>query len=252
MIVTGAITLPAALLLGLAASGHCVVMCGGIGGALGMATARGPSGRPRVTLLVAYQAGRILSYALAGLLAGGLVGGVIGVMVTVDFATVSAGLRLLAGAALLAAAAVAFGLLRANGLGAGSALWQRLAPLGRRLLPVTTLPRALAFGMVWGWMPCGFIYSVLLLAIVAADPLIAAATMLAFGLGTIPAMLATALGAPQLVRFAGRPWARQAAGAVLLAGAVLTVVAPWLPMGHGTHPDGDVHAPAMTETTHSH
>ncbi len=251
MTVTGAITMPAALLLGLAASGHCVVMCGGIGGALGMATARGRSGRTRVTLLLAYQVGRILSYAIAGLLAGGLLGGVVGVIAAVDFAAVSAGLRLLAAAALLVAAAVAFGLLRDNGFGAGSALWQRLAPLGRRLLPVTTLPRALAFGMIWGWMPCGFVYSVLLLAIIAADPLYAAGTMLAFGLGTVPAMLATAIGAPQLLRFAGRPWARQAAGAILLAGAVLTFVAPWLPAGHGSHPGNDGEG-STTEMPHLH
>ena len=251
MSITGVVTLPAALLLGLAASGHCIVMCGGIGGALGMATARGRSGRPRVSLLVAYQAGRILSYAIAGLVAGGLLGGVIAAM---DFAAVSTGLRLLAAVALLAAAAVAFGLLRDTGFGAGSALWQRLAPLGRRLLPVTTLPAALAFGMVWGWMPCGFVYSVLLLAIVAADPLLAAATMLAFGLGTVPAMLATALGAPQLVRFAGQPWARQAAGAILLAGAVLTVAAPWLPMGHGAHDghEGEGSTLSVTGQPHAH
>lgn len=252
MTVTGAITLPAALLLGLAASGHCVVMCGGIGGALGMATGKGPSGRPRVTLLVAYQAGRILSYAIAGLLAGGLVGGLVGAAAAVDFAAVSAGLRLLAAVALLAAAAVAFGRLRDNGFGVGSTLWQRLAPLGRRLLPIDTLARALAFGMVWGWMPCGFVYSVLLLAIVAADPLLAAATMLAFGLGTVPAMLATALGAPKLVRFAGQPWARQAAGALLLAGAVLTFVAPWLPLGHDAHQATEGHGPTMAETPHRH
>lgn len=252
MSLTGAITLPAALLLGLAASGHCMVMCGGIGGALGMATAKDRSGRPRVALLVAYQLGRILSYAIAGLLAGGLVGGLVGMLGAVDFAAVSAGLRLLAAAALLVAAAVAFGLLRDNGFGAGSALWQRLAPIGRRLLPVTTLPRAIAFGMVWGWMPCGFVYSVLLLAIIAADPLQAAATMLAFGIGTVPAMLATAFGAPQLVRFAGRGWARQAAGAILLAGAVLGIVAPWLPSGHGSHPGGAGEAATATEMPHRH
>src|SRR5690606_30751506 len=189
------------------------------------------------------------SYAIAGLVAGGLLGGVIAAM---DFVAVSTGLRLLAAVALLVAAAVAFGLLRDNGFGAGSALWQRLAPLGRRLLPVTTLPRAIAFGMVWGWMPCGFVYSVLLLAIIAADPWQAAATMLAFGLGTVPAMLASALGAPRLVRFAGRSWARQAAGAILLAGAVLGFVAPWLPSGHGVHAASDAHGPATTEMPHRH
>jgi sulfite exporter TauE/SafE len=63
-------TLFAALLLGLAASGHCLVMCGGISAALGIATSKRADGRARAELLVAYQFGRIASYALAGLLLG--------------------------------------------------------------------------------------------------------------------------------------------------------------------------------------
>ncbi|MCW5578441.1 MAG: sulfite exporter TauE/SafE family protein, partial [Dokdonella sp.] len=73
-------TLLAALLLGLAASGHCLVMCGGISAALGIATAKGADGRPRRALLVAYQFGRISSYALAGLLLGGVLGGAIALL----------------------------------------------------------------------------------------------------------------------------------------------------------------------------
>lgn len=73
----GTLTLGAALLLGLAASGHCVVMCGGISSALGLATAKNASGRPRPSLLVGYQLGRITSYSLAGLLFAGLLGGLI-------------------------------------------------------------------------------------------------------------------------------------------------------------------------------
>jgi len=229
---TGTLTLSAALLLGLVASGHCVVMCGGIAGALGMATATNRAGRPQPTLVLAYQLGRIASYAMAGALVGGVLGGVVAVL---DFESVRTGLRALSAAALLVAAGVAFGKVRDNGLGIGGWLWPRIAPLGRRLLPVTTLPRALGFGMIWGWMPCGFVYSVLLIAALAADPVQSAATMAAFGLGTLPAMLATALGTPHLLRFAGRPRARQAAGAVLLLCAALTFIVPWVPMDH-QHP----------------
>lgn len=232
---TSTLTLSAALLLGLAASGHCVVMCGGIAGALGMATATNRAGRPRPSLLVAYQLGRITSYALAGALIGGVLGGVVAAL---DIDSVRIGLRVLSAGALLIAAGVAFGKVRDNGLGIGGWLWPRLAPLGRRLLPVKTLAGALGFGMIWGWMPCGFVYSVLLIAALAADPLQSAATMFAFGLGTIPAMLATALGAPQLLRFAGRPRARQAAGVVLLICAALTFTVPWLPMDHSDPTQG--------------
>jgi len=236
---TETLTLSAALLLGFAASGHCMVMCGGIASALGMATATNRRGRPRLALLIAYQFGRVASYALAGAMIGGVLGGIIALL---DLEAVRFALRALSALALLLAAGVAFGRLRDNGLGLGSRLWPRLAPLGRRLLPVTTPLRALGFGMIWGWMPCGFVYSVLLIAALAADAGQSAATMIAFGLGTIPAMLVTSLGMPQALRLAGGPRAKTAAGVVLVACAVATLAVPWLPLhqasigaSHGTH-----------------
>lgn len=224
---TGLPTLFAALLLGLAASGHCVLMCGGISAALGLATAKDAHGRTRRSLLLGYQFGRVFSYVLAGLLFGGLFGGLIAVL---DVEAVRRGLRIIGGIVLLLAAAIAFGLLRDTGFGLGNRLWSKLAPLGRRLLPVATLPRAFAFGMVWGWMPCGFVYTVLLIATMALDPLAAAATMAAFGLGTVPAMAATAFGAPKLGRWMARTGVRRAAGVVLLISAALTFAGPWLPL----------------------
>lgn len=228
---TETLTLSAALLLGFAASGHCMVMCGGIASALGMATAGNRRGRPRLALLIAYQLGRVASYALAGAMIGGMLGGIIALL---DLEAVRFGLRALSALALLLAAGVAFGRVRDTGLGLGSRLWPRLAPLGRRLLPVTTPLRALGFGMIWGWMPCGFVYSVLLIAALGADAWQSAATMVAFGLGTIPAMLVTSLGMPQALRLAGGPRARTAAGVVLLACAAATLVVPWLPLHEAT------------------
>lgn len=222
---SGALTLGAALLLGLAASGHCFVMCGGISAALGMATAKRADGRPQPHLLVGYQLGRIASYALAGLLFGGVLGGLVALL---DIDAVRRSLRALSALALLLGALVAFGRVRDPGFGIGRRLWPKLAPLGRRLLPVTNLPRAFAFGTVWGWMPCGFVYTVLLIATLQLDALGAAATMAAFGLGTAPAMLATAFGAQRFVGFAAKPAGKRLAGAVLLASAALTVAGPWL------------------------
>jgi uncharacterized protein len=222
------LTLFAALLLGLAASGHCLVMCGGISAALGIATAKRADGRPRRALLVAYQVGRILSYTLAGLLFGGILGGTIALL---DNDAVRNGLRVLSACALLLGAFVAFGRVRDPGFGIGRRLWPKLAPLGRKLLPVDTLPRALGFGMLWGWMPCGFVYTVLLIAALQLEALRAAATMAAFGLGTAPAMLATAFGAQRWFGFAARPGGRRLAGAVLVASAALTLAGPWL-VGH--------------------
>lgn len=222
---SGMLTLGAAVLLGLAASGHCLVMCGGISAALGMAAAKNSGGRTRPPLLVGYQLGRISAYSLAGLLLAGTFGGLISVL---DIETVRRTLRAASALALLLAALVAFGRLRDPGSGIGRKLWQRLAPLGRRLLPVNTLPRAFAFGMVWGWMPCGFVYSVLLVATLQLDAVRGAMTMAAFGLGTAPALLITALGAQRFKGFAALPAARHVAGFVLLISAVLTLAGPWV------------------------
>lgn len=221
----GTLTFGAALLLGLAASGHCLVMCGGISAALGVATAKDVHGRPRRLLLVAYQLGRITSYSLAGLLLAGAFGSAIALL---DIESVRRTLRVLSGAALLLGALVAFGRVRDPGLGIGRRLWHRLAPLGRRLIPVTHLPGALAFGMVWGWMPCGFVYTVLLIATLQLDALRGALTMAAFGLGTAPALLITAFSAQRLAGIVSRPMTKHIAGLLLLASATLTITGPWL------------------------
>jgi len=228
----GVLTIGAALLLGLAASGHCLVMCGGISAALGIATVKDGNGRPRPRLLVGYQLGRVASYTLAGLLLGGVFGGLLGLL---DTDNLRRGLRVLAAGALLLGALVAFGRVREIGFGAGRRLWSHIAPLGRRLLPVTTLPRSFAFGMVWGFMPCGFVYTVLLIATVQLDAARSALTMAAFGLGTLPAMLLASFGAQRFAGFSARPAARRIAGSALLVSAALTLIAPWLPEASWLH-----------------
>ncbi|HMM66487.1 MAG TPA: sulfite exporter TauE/SafE family protein [Dokdonella sp.] len=224
----GSLTIAAALLLGLLASGHCMLMCGGISMALGVATAKEANGRPRRGLLLGYQLGRILSYTLAGLLIGTVGGALIALL---DIERVRLALRFASAAALLLAALVMLGVWRDPGSALGKRLWPKLAPLGRRLLPVTSLPRALAFGAIWGWMPCGFVYTILLVAALNAQPLQSAAIMAAFGLGTLPAMLATSWGAPRLLGLSSNLNLRRSAGVFLLACSALTLAAPLL-IGH--------------------
>ena len=225
---SGSLTVLAALLLGLFASGHCVLMCGGISMALGVATAKDEAGRPRRSLLLGYQLGRVFSYSLAGLLIGTIGGALIALL---DIERVRLALRFASAAALLLAALVMLGLLRDPGSSLGKRLWPKLAPLGRRLMPVTSLPRAIAFGAIWGWMPCGFVYTILLVAALNAQPLQSAAVMTAFGLGTLPAMLATSWGAQHLLRISSKPHLRRSAGYLLLACSALTLAAPLL-IGH--------------------
>jgi sulfite exporter TauE/SafE len=219
------LTIGAALLLGLAASGHCLVMCGGISTALGFATAKDANGKIRPALLVCYQLGRIVSYSLAGLLVAGVLGGAIALL---DIEAVRRALRVVAALALVLAALVAFGRVRDPGSRVGHRLWNKIAPLGRRLLPVASIPRAIAFGMVWGWMPCGFVYSVLMIAMLQMDALRGAMVMAAFGFGTAPALLITAFGVQRFSRLVSLPATRHVAGSVLLLSAVLTFIGPWV------------------------
>jgi len=223
--VNGALTLGSAFALGLIASGHCLLMCGGIAGALGTVTQRDARGRVRWSLLAGYQLGRISSYALAGLTLGSI-GATLIHLVDQDSARIA--LRLMS--ALVFALLGTSLLLRRRGIDAriGNGIWAALAPFARRLLPIRRFSQALAVGAIWGWMPCGLVYSVLFLAWLGMDPVRSAAIMLLFGLGTVPAVLCGALGAGHALRFLSRSGVRSAAGALLLLFAVLTAAGPWL------------------------
>ena len=226
------LSLAGAFLLGLIASGHCLLMCGGITGALALATRPDARGRPRLDLLLGYQIGRIASYMLAGLSLAGVGAALVHF---VDQDHVRLALRWLSAAlfALIGLNLLARG--RGFDLGLGRHVWSRLAPFGRRFLPVQRLPQALAFGAVWGWMPCGLVYSVLFIAWLSMDPLRSAMIMLLFGLGTLPAVLGGAYGAGKSIGFLGRSGMRSAVAVALLLFAVLTVGGPWLVAHSGMH-----------------
>lgn len=226
---TSPLTLLGAFAFGLLASGHCLLMCGGIAGALGAITERGANGRAAWRLLLGYQAGRIASYAIAGVALGGIGAGIVQF---VDQEQVRIALRWMT--------ALVFGALALSLLGGGRGfdralgrpLWARLAPFAQRFVPVRTLPRALALGAVWGWMPCGLVYSVLFVAALGASPLRSAAVMLAFGLGTVPAVLAGALGAHRAMRWLARPALRTGVAGMFFFFAAITAAGPWL-AAHG-------------------
>ncbi|MDR3387552.1 MAG: sulfite exporter TauE/SafE family protein [Rudaea sp.] len=230
---SGGLSLAGALLLGLLASGHCLLMCGGIAGALALATPLNANGRPRLDLLLGYQFGRIASYMLAGL---SLTGVGAALVQFVDQDHVRLALRWMSAALFALIGLSLLGRGRGFDFGLGRHIWNRLAPIGRRLLPVRNLPQALAFGAVWGWMPCGLVYSVLFIAWLSMDPLRSAAIMLMFGLGTLPAVLAGTYGAGKSIGFIGRSGMRSSVAIALLLFAVLTAGGPWLAAHSGLHP----------------
>ncbi len=179
----------AVFLVGLLGGTHCVGMCGGIVGALAAGL---PAGRRQWPLALAYNLGRISGYALAGAALGAV--GSAGLLLE-DVLPVQLALYVLANLMLIALGLYLLGV--PQGLTflerGGQRLWARLQPLTRRFLPADTVARAYPLGLVWGFLPCGMVYSVLSMALLTGSALRGASLMLAFGLGTLPNLLAAGL-----------------------------------------------------------
>lgn len=224
------LTLGAALLVGLAGSVHCLGMCGGIAGALAL----GDPGRHRVLRPLLNSGGRITSYALAGALAGGLgwilsgggdaphaaghqghgghdgpgIGMILGILTALLFIGIGVSM-----------------LTRLTPLRfieqAGARLWRAVQPRAARLLPARGAAGAWFAGMLWGWLPCGLVYTMLVAAAASGSPLRGAALMLAFGLGTTAAVAGAGIAAGS-----GR-WMRQQHRLRRPAGALLLLFGLW-------------------------
>ena len=208
----------ALFLVGLLGGGHCVGMCGGIVAALA-AQGSGPSWR----LHAAYNTGRIFSYSIAGALAGAIGG------LGASFGTVASGqwvLYVLANLMLIALGVYLMGFTAslAPVERLGQALWRRLAPLGKRFLPVRGVGQALPLGMVWGWLPCGLVYSALATAMASGSAERGALSMLTFGLGTLPNLLLAGVLLARFKRFAQARAVRWTAGLIVLAFGLLGLV----------------------------
>jgi sulfite exporter TauE/SafE len=224
--------LPAAMLVtGFLSGVHCLGMCGGIVGAFASVGPSAPvAPRPRrasfareLARQLAFNAGRIASYSVAGAIAGALGGAgsaLAGVLSWQVALYVLANLMLVLVGLYLAGASAWLG--RAETIGAP--LWRRLQPLAARLLPARTLPQSIAAGLVWGWLPCGLVYAALAAAVLTGSPVRGALAMAAFGLGTLPNLLAAGLAAARLRAFAARRGVRLAAGGVVLGFGVFGLI----------------------------
>ena len=175
-------TLIAAFILGVMGAGHCLGMCGGIAGALAFAVPKSQQSY-RVLLLLAYNLGRGFSYTSMGFIAGFLGS-------RFSFAQGLPVLSFLSGVLL-----IAMGLYLANWWMVlrhlekwGAALWRLIQPLGNKMLPVDVAYKAVVLGMIWGWLPCGLVYSALAYASTQGNAASGAAVMLSFALGTTPAV----------------------------------------------------------------
>jgi len=199
----------ALLLIGFLGGTHCVTMCGGIVTALSM-------GAPAsIRLHLAYNVGRIASYTAAGALVGAIGEASIALSGQQPLRSV---LFLFANLMLIALGFYLIGMTRALAFSEalGQKLWQHLQPLTRRYLPARSVAQALPLGMLWGWLPCGLVYSALATALASGSALQGAGLMLSFGAGTLPNLLLAGLLAARLQAYARQPAVRRACGLLVL------------------------------------
>ncbi|NQE47884.1 cytochrome biogenesis protein [Herbaspirillum rubrisubalbicans] len=244
-------------LVGLMGSVHCIGMCGGIVGALSSAAPAHPAPAPALAPALASQAanplpriipiriagsaqvqafgqdlvrvlgynlGRLSSYALAGALAGGIAAGLLRGADVLGWLAPAQTLAYVITNLVLVLLGLYLtqwwtGMSRMEQLGSG--LWARLRPHAARLVPVDTPAKALLLGSLWGWLPCGMVYSALLTALMAGSAVQGALTMLAFGAGTLPVLLVAGLSGARLRQLAARPVVRRVAGVIVLAFGIL-------------------------------
>nr|WP_249199232.1 sulfite exporter TauE/SafE family protein [Photobacterium sp. GJ3] len=177
----------AAFMIGLLGAGHCLGMCGGIAAAITLGMP-GQQQQRRFPFLLCYNLGRLVSYAAAGALIGGAVAGMASLS---GLSTTLLYLRLLAALMMILLALYLGqwwqGVTKIEAV--GQILWRRIAPLAQSMLPLKSPISAFPFGLLWGWLPCGLVYSTLSWAAVAGNAVSGAGVMLAFGLGTLPAMI---------------------------------------------------------------
>lgn len=217
-----------AVMVGALGGVHCLGMCGPLTGAFTFQLAAEIQVRPaRVAQMqLAYNLGRISTYVLLGTLAG-LVG-----LVLVEAGELLAIQRWLLGLAGVWMLVLAAWLMGWSAWPARLEGWVRrwLPVMGdrwrQRLLPVRHVGQAYVFGVFWGALPCGLVYSTLLLALSAGSVVGGAAVMLAFGLGTLPNLLLMGASAFWLTRWQRNPWVARAAaaGMALLGGLTLMQV----------------------------
>ncbi|MCW9057425.1 MAG: sulfite exporter TauE/SafE family protein [Gammaproteobacteria bacterium] len=213
----------AAFLVGLLGGVHCVGMCGGIVGALALGLPREVRDSARMLpYLLAYNLARIASYTLAGALLGG-----VGYLAAhwSGLRHAQLGLQVLAALFMIALglylAGWWLGLARLERV--GGRVWQRIEPLGRRFLPVRTPAQAFLLGLLWGWLPCGLVYSVLVWSISRGDAIEGGMLMLSFGLGTLPTLLLMGMAATRLSAFVRHIWVRRVAGMLVMGFGLWTL-----------------------------
>ena len=227
------ITFISAFFVGLFSTLHCVGMCGGIIGALTFSLPEKiRNNRWRLIPYVsAYNFGRISSYTVAGALAGGFGDQ----LVSLAPRNGHLALQLFASALM-----VGIGLYLAGWFPAfakiehlGKPIWKKLEPISQKLIPVKSPSHAFLFGAVWGWLPCGLIYTALIWSSTASSAKDGALLMLAFGAGTLPTVMIAGILTGWFVRLSRSTYIRPIVG---LSVIVMALVTGYLALQHSGMP----------------
>ena len=220
------IDLFSAFIIGLLGAGHCIAMCGGVSGML-LSAIEPNANTKRWLLIVGYNLGRILSYSLIG----GIVG-FTGSITAKNLGVPLNGLRIISGIflILLGLYLAQWFMLLAKVESIGKKLWQFISPLAKHFLPVNSVTKAFGLGAVWGWLPCGLVYSTLTWSLASGSFAQGAMIMAAFGLGTLPALLTLAIGIFSLKRLLQNKYFKMLMAINLIAYGFYTLYIAYLAM----------------------
>lgn len=214
----------AAFVIGLFSSLHCIGMCGSIIGTLTYSLSQELRNNKRIlfSIILSYNLGRVASYAIAGAVVGLLSlpfsQGIAYRFLQLASATIMAGAGLYIGGWFPRFAYIEK---------MGSRFWKLIEPFGRKMIPVKTRGQAMLFGMIWGWLPCGLIYTALALAATTGNIMHSSMTMLAFGLGTLPAVVGVGIMTSLLARLSKAQLFKQIVGVLFIIFALLAAF-PWI------------------------
>ncbi len=241
------LTYTAAFVVGLLGGAHCIGMCGGIMNALSFAIPEQQRTIRQVTpILLLYNIGRIFSYTLAGAIVG-LLGGYLQQMGS----QVGPALRIFAGLMLVAMGLYLAGwwrgLIHLEKL--GGYLWKYLQPIGNRLMPVTKPQQAIVLGLIWGWLPCGLVYSALTWSATSMHWQQSALIMFCFGAGTLPAMILTGAFAHQVKMWIQKSSVRNIAALLVIGFGIWTMAWVFYHRDH-THDNNQDHSSHQLGTEH--
>ncbi|WP_296405858.1 sulfite exporter TauE/SafE family protein [Psychrobacter sp.] len=243
--------LVAAFAMGFFGSPHCLGMCGGLVTAFGLSM-QDVSPLKKRGLIATYHFGRLISYSILGIIAG-----LIGTTVLAPLLTGNSTPRILLGLVLAFIGLSMLGMPFLNKLEKlGMGVWKKLSPLRQKVFPLNTFPKALAAGLLWGFLPCGLVYGALLMAAVSNNVGAGALLMFVFGLGTVPMLVATQETVGWLHKQIGRYKLRQLNGVIMILSGLAVIALPMVMHhsgghgDHGTHGDHQMHN--MSENMPNH